>query len=312
MPRDPWQNGLNELRRDHRSGASEILGKALDLLIDAIADSTVGSASAYHAWLLRIARQLIGTQPAMGVLFRLVNDMLWACHAAATGTLMRQQALDFCQAYRARRGLAMDALVSHAAQYMGRNLTLLTYSRSATVAHVLEALGQSQPNLHVLCSECRPLLEGQALASQLAWAGVRVTLGVDMALFGWLPEANALVVGADAIAGGGLVNKLGTAELAHAAHRIELPVLVVCTTDKLLPTDYALAQGLRAGKPDEIMPVSNDNVTILNPYFDITPLELVTAVLTEEGVLAGESLKQRLGTIQIYPGLRGGGHGHPR
>ena len=101
MPRTRWETGLEELRRDNRSGAQELAAQAAHLLIDTIGDSEPAGAISYRQWLVRISRQLIGAQPSMGILFRLVNDMLWAADGTTASTEMRQAALDYLQQYQA-------------------------------------------------------------------------------------------------------------------------------------------------------------------------------------------------------------------
>jgi translation initiation factor 2B subunit (eIF-2B alpha/beta/delta family) len=305
MAKERWQTRIEELREDNRSGASEIASQALDLLIDAVGDSVPASAISYRRWLLRISRDLVAAQPAMALLFRLVNDMLWAADEPVSAEEMRRAALDFLQAHRASSAESLDALAMHAGEYLKRQSAVMTHSRSATVLGVLTRLKELRGSLRVYCGEGRPMLEGQTLASELAWAGIEVVIGVDMALFSWLPEAQSLLVGADSLMADGLVNKLGTHALMHRAYELEIPNIVVCTTDKFLPNDYVVRHSLREGAAEEIMPVSNDNITVRNPYFDVTPLDLVSAVITEKGVLAGLALDDELEAIQTYPGLRG-------
>ena len=264
-------------------------------------------AISYKRWLLRISRELVAAQPAMALLFRLVNDMLWATDGAMAAGDMRQTALDFMQAHRASTVGSLDVLADHAVEHLRGHATIMTYSRSATVIRVLTSLSERRSALRVFCGEGRPMLEGQTLASELAWAGVDVTVGVDMALFGWLPEVSSLLIGADSLMADGLVNKLGTSALMRRAHDLEIPRVVVCTTDKFLPNDYSVRYNLREGDADEIMPVSNENITVRNPYFDVTPLDLVSVVVTEKGVFAGAALEGELATIRTYPGLRGVG-----
>jgi len=305
MPRRPWRAALDQLRSDNRSGAAEITLTALHMLLDVVGDSVPGRAEAYRKWLVRISRELVAAQPSMASLFRLVNDMLWEADAATTGEGMRQAALTYLQSYQVRHEAALDALVQHGVAYLAQYPTIMTYSRSSTVARALRALREGNPNLQVYCSEGRPALEGQALASELAWAEINVTLGVDMALFGWLGAVRALVVGADSLSADGLVNKIGTAALMSAAAERDLPRIVLCTSAKLLPGDYVLQQGLRSGDPEEIMPVSSKRLTVRNAYFDITPLDLLSAVITERGPLQHAGLLEELSALRTYPGLRG-------
>jgi len=305
MARRQWRTEIEQLRRDNRSGAAEIAERALHLLIDVIGDSAPSGAISYREWLMRISREVVAAQPSMGVLFRLVNDMLWACHEAMGGEDIRQGALHFLHTYQERARQALETLTQHAAGSLEPYRVLMTYSRSSTVLGALARMAERGWKGRVLCSEGRPMLEGQGLANELSWLGVNVTLGIDMALFGWLPQANALVVGADGLGAAGVVNKIGTAALMQAAFDREVPCIVLCTTSKLLPKDYMVGAHLRSGDPEEIMPVSSDKITVRNEYFDVSPLELVSAVITEKGRLEGEQIAAELDQIRTYPGLRG-------
>ncbi|MBC7235315.1 MAG: hypothetical protein H5T69_05695 [Chloroflexi bacterium] len=304
MPRTRWESALEELSRDNRSGAQEIADRALQLLIDIIGDSEPAGVITYRQWLLRISRQLVAAQPSMGILFRLVNDMLWATDGATGAVEMRQAALDYLQQHQARQMLALRSLIDAAVTEIGHYQAIMTYSRSSTVAHVLSAIGNK--NMRIYCGEGRPMFEGQALASELGWAGLRVILGIDMALFGWLSEVQALVLGADSLALTGLINKVGTAQLVRAAVEADIPRIVLATTFKFMPKDFLADQYLRAGDPEEIMPLSSSNVEVRNVYFDVTPLEQITTVITEKGALQGENLLAELEAIETYPGLRRG------
>lgn len=302
MPRTRWETALEELSRDNRSGAQEIAHRALHLLIDTVGDSGPAGAITYRNWLVRISRQLMGTQPSMGILFRLVNDMLWATEGATGAAEMRQGALDYLQGYQERQAMALVALAEAASAHLSSYRRVMTYSRSSTVVRALSQLGREK--LLVYCGEGRPMYEGQTLASELGWAGIQVVMGVDMALFGWLRDVQALLIGADSLGLTGMVNKIGTAALMRAAAEAEVPRIVLATTAKFMPNDFIAGQNLRAGDPEEIMPVPSSNVDVRNVYFDVTPIDLLTTVVTEKGPLHGEHLLQELAAIQTYPGLR--------
>lgn len=305
MPRVNWTVELDNLRRDSRSGSEEITARAIDLLIDTIGDAFPTGATAYSRWLLRLGRDLVAAQPSMGSVFRLANDLLWACDGIQDAGQMRESALAFLQDYSFKAGAALEMLSRHGVQVLKDVGVVLTYSRSSTMLSVFSALAKSGSDVRVLCSEARPMLEGQTLASELGWAGIQVTLGVDMALFGWLEDADALVVGADSVSSEGIVNKIGTAALMSAAYDREIPRIVLCTTHKFLPRDCTLRDRLRGGDPKEIMPPSNDKVEVSNIYFDATPLDLVSRVITEKGPLDRNGLDEELARVRTYKGLRG-------
>jgi translation initiation factor 2B subunit (eIF-2B alpha/beta/delta family) len=277
----------------------------LDLLADAITETVPEDKENYREWLVQIGRDVIAAQPSMGILFRLVNDMLWAQDEVMEAEEVRQRALRFLRRYREHEGEAMQDVVEHAAPQLGSYSAIMTYSRSSTVLEVLTHVREAGWRPRIFCSEGRPMLEGQTLANELADVDLPVTLGVDMALFNWLEEVEALVLGADTLAASGLVNKIGTAELVHAASRHDIPRIVLCTTRKMLPADYLTSLRFRGGSSEEIMPSSDENVSIRNEYFDLTPLGQISTVITEEGSMEGPEIMAALDRISTYPGLRG-------
>lgn len=305
MPPNRWRQGIDQLIADQRSSAQEIVNEALALLIDTIGDSIPNDAVAYRNWLMRLGRELIGAKPATAHLFRLVNGMLWATDGAPTPEAIRERALAFLQDYRATSAMTLEAVAEVAAQVLSAYPALMTFSRSTTVLRALTLMAEQGNARPIFLSEGRPNYEGQTLASELAWAGLRVTLGVDMALFGWLPQVRALVVGADSISTQGMVAKLGTAPLTRAAQQLEVPVHVLCTSDKFMPAEYHSGRELGTGPSEEIMPESTERLTVSNVYHDVTPLDQITTVITEHGRLQGDDLLAALKQVQVFPGLRG-------
>jgi translation initiation factor 2B subunit (eIF-2B alpha/beta/delta family) len=96
--------------------------------------------------------------------------------------------------------------------------------------------------------------------------GIPVTVIVDAAMYRFLPRAQMVFVGADSISPRGLVNKTGTALLALAAAKLSVPMYALCGSEKFLPESY---------EP----PAEPPN------YFESTPLEYLTGIVTEDGVL---------------------------
>lgn len=304
MPANRWRQGIDKMIADRRASYDEIVNRAVALLIDAIGDSVPSDATSYRNRLLRLSRDLIGARPSSAHLFRLVNGMLWATDGASAEG-MRERALTYLQDYRVNLAITLEDLAETAAKILSGYPSIMTFSRSTTVGRALTRMAEQGMARPVYCSEGRPNYEGQTLASELSWAGMRVTLGVDMALFGWLPKVRALAIGADSISTQGMVSKLGTAPLTRAARELEIPVYVLCTSDKFMPAEYYSGRDLGSGPQEEIMPASSDRLTVSNVYFDITPLDQITGVVTEQGRLQGDELMTALRQVRIFPGLRG-------
>jgi methylthioribose-1-phosphate isomerase len=217
----------------------------------------------------------------------------------------------------AQQMLAEDArvnrmLATHAADLVlrlcpDRPLRVLTHcntGRLATTAvgtalgalRVLHARGKVA---EVLVDETRPLLQGARLTAwELAEAGIAHRLTIDSAA-AWAMatgQVDCVMVGADRIAADGSVaNKIGTYALAVAAHRHGIPFIVVApesTRDIATATGAEIVVEERAAA--EITHVGGvatapDGTAVFNPAFDVTPPELITAVVTENGPI-GEAI----------------------
>jgi len=138
---------------------------------------------------------------------------------------------------------------------------------------------------HVLVDETRPLLQGARLTAwELEEAGIPHSVIADSAagLMMARGEVDAVLTGADRIAANGdTANKIGTYSVAVLAEHHGLPLYVVAPSSTV-----ALSTATGAGIPIEER--SGDEVTARfaarNPAFDVTPAELVAAIVTEHGV----------------------------
>jgi len=171
-------------------------------------------------------------------------------------------------------------------------LACVEWGTALGVVRSLHARGRLR---HVYVDETRPLLQGARLTTwELAGMGVGHTLVVDSAGPSVLARglANAVVVGADRItANGDVVNKIGTYPLALAAARAGVPFLVAApesTVDPALESGADVEIEVRDGR--EVLGDLPDTAT-LNLAFDVTPADLVTAIVTEDRLVrpaAGE------------------------
>ena len=128
---------------------------------------------------------------------------------------------------------------------------------------------------------------------ELSRAGIPCALCVDGAAAGLIArgEVDAVVVGADRIAANGdVVNKVGTYAHALAAHAAGIPFVVAApesTLDAATPTGADVT--IEERSPDEVRsirdtPITLPDVPVRNPAFDVTPADLVTAIVTEHGI----------------------------
>mgnify|MGYP002084332531 CR=1 FL=1 len=147
--------------------------------------------------------------------------------------------------------------------------------------------------VNIYAGETRPWLQGQRLTVwELAQDNIPVTLIADSAA-AWLMKSGAIdwvVVGADRIAlNGDVANKIGTYSLAVLAKQHSVKVMVVAPTSTI---DGGMKSGdeieIEQRQQSELLPAcykDNAYVSAWNPVFDVTPAELVSAIVTERGVV---------------------------
>jgi len=158
--------------------------------------------------------------------------------------------------------------------------TLMTYSYSSSV---IELLGRLKPR-RVVVSETRPSHEGIRMARALKSQGISITLITEAQMALFVQEADAVIVGADTILPeGDLINRIGTRLLALAARDADVPLYSISETLKVAAPSEPIPFAPQEGKPNEVC--DEKWLEVRNVYYEMTPARLVTAYVTETGVL---------------------------
>lgn len=195
------------------------------------------------------------------------------------------------------------ALGAHGAVLLPDGARVLTHCNAgalATAGHgtalgVIRSAVAAGKTISVIANETRPFLQGARLTAwEMVQERIPVTLITDN-MAGYMMargEVDAVIVGADRVAANGdVANKIGTYMVAVLARRHDIPFYVACPISSL---DMSIASG--ADIPIEERPADEvkgfrdthwaaEGVKIRNPAFDVTPAELVTAIITEKGVV---------------------------
>ncbi len=179
-------------------------------------------------------------------------------------------------------------------------LATVKYGTALSPIYVAKENGH---NLKVFADETRPLLQGARLtAFELCDAGVETTVICDnMASFVMKNGlVDAVLVGCDRVAlNGDTANKIGTSGVAILAKHYNIPFYVCMpfsTFDKNIKTGDDIVIEMR--NCDEIgdmwyeKPMIPQNAKTLNPAFDVTDHSLITAFITEKGVITPEEIKE--------------------
>lgn len=182
---------------------------------------------------------------------------------------------------------AQKLIVGTTLKKLRSGMIIYTHCHSSTVSAVLLAAKRAGMRFEVHNTETRPLYQGRRTARELAQAGIAVHHYVDSAMRLALKKADIALLGADAItAEGKVINKIGSELAAIVAARYDVPLYVCADSWKFDPTTLAGAEEpieLRPGR--EIWPRSPKGVVLRNWAFEKIAPELITAIISELGVL---------------------------
>ena len=198
---------------------------------------------------------------------------------------------------------ANTSLSTFGSKLISNNDTILTHCNAGALATggygtalgVIKSAWLSGKTISVIVTETRPVLQGARLTAwELDQMGVPYTLIVDSAAASlmYADGISCVVVGADRIsANGDVVNKIGTYSLAIAAKANKVPFYIAAPTSTV---DLTIANGkdipIEERASSEITDILGDRLPlprlkVQNFAFDITPNQLITAIITEKGIL---------------------------
>ncbi len=192
------------------------------------------------------------------------------------------------------------ALGAQGAALLPDDATVLTHCNAGALAcvgwgtalGVVRSAVEAGKRVRVIACETRPLLQGARLtAFELQRDGIPVTVCPDSAGAELMREGgiDAVIVGADRVTRDAVFNKVGTYAHAIAAKHHGIPFYVAAPTSSLDPFLSGAEVEIEERGRSEVAclcgtPTVPDGVPVRNPAFDLTPINLVTAVITERGV----------------------------
>ncbi|MBI5833149.1 MAG: S-methyl-5-thioribose-1-phosphate isomerase [Armatimonadetes bacterium] len=264
----------------------------------------LSSADTHDALLadLQVAHdRLARTRPTAVNLFWALDRMMATARAARDADDPRALLLAEAEAIAVEDIAMCAAMGQHGAELMPAGARILTHCNAgalATVRHgtalaVIRAAHAQGKVAMVYADETRPLLQGARLTAwELHEDGIPVTLLTDNMAAHAMRQGmiDCVVVGADRIAANGdVANKIGTYGVAVLARHHGLPFYVAAPVSTF---DFSLASGagipIEQRGPDEVRALGGvrtaPEVPVFNPAFDVTPAELVTAIITNAGV----------------------------
>ncbi|MBD2344119.1 S-methyl-5-thioribose-1-phosphate isomerase [Anabaena subtropica] len=262
----------------------------------------------------KVAELLRATRPTAVNLFWAISRMLKTAHETlGTVAQIKEKLLQTAQAINAEDLQTCQAIGDNGLAVLPKTpekLTLLTHCNAGALATagygtalgVVRSAWREGRLERLFADETRPRLQGAKLTTwECVQEGIPVTLITDNMAAHCMKQGliHAVVVGADRIAANGdAANKIGTYSLAIIAKAHHVPFFVAAP---LSTVDFELSNGsqipIEERNPVEIYQVGDTMLTPLgvefyNPAFDVTPAELITAIITENGAFApGDLIK---------------------
>jgi len=267
-----------------RAAASALRDYALEIRTDSLRD--------FNEKMRAAGEILVDTRPTAVSLPNAVRMVLR--YKADTVEDARRAVVQQAEEFIERSKNAIKRIGEIGARRLRSGYTVLTHCNSSAALEIIAEAHRAGKNIDVIATESRPRMQGHLTIKHLDKLGIPTSLIVDSAARFFMNEVDIVVVGADAItANGSVINKIGTAPIALAAHEARTNVLVAAETYKFSPNTILGELIEIEERPgwevlDQDIFQDLNNVRVRNPAFDVTPREYVDLIITEVGAVPPE------------------------
>ncbi|GIV14827.1 MAG: methylthioribose-1-phosphate isomerase [Armatimonadota bacterium] len=297
-----WREVAEAIRHMVVRGAPAIGAAAACGLVLAAEAMDSSQKSAFREQWLKAADVFASTRPTAVNLFWAIERMKRVVQACDDPNEARRRLREESEAILREDIVANRAIGRYGQELIPDGARILTHCNAgalATVGYgtalgVIRAAVEAGKHVHVYADETRPRLQGMQLTAwELVQEHIPVTVITDN-MAGMLMrrgEIDVVVVGADRIAANGdVANKVGTYSVAVLAKWHGIPFYVAAPISTI---DLSVADGsgipIEERSPEEVTHIAGvriapEGVKVINPAFDVTPAQLVSAIITEEGI----------------------------
>ena len=266
----------------------------------------------FNARLAEVAKYLAGSRPTAVNLFWALDRMtnVASQNQTMTAAEVHDRLFDEANAINDQDREMCLAIGRHGSQLIESGTRVLTHCNAGglatagdgTALSVFFAAANEGKSIRVYADETRPLLQGARLTAwELQQRGIPVTVICDNMAAQVMKEGRiaAVVTGADRIAANGdAANKIGTYGVAVLAKAHNIPFYVAAPSSTFdlsldhgdeIPIEQRSRDEVAMGFGKQTVP---DKVDVYNPAFDVTPAALITAIITERGIIRNPNKQQ--------------------
>ena len=273
------RKAVNAIGRDREHGAGWLTSQSLEALKAACLESDARTAAKFYRQIGEVVDALIQIRPGMVSIANYAlkfKDELTALETKVkTIERLKKHGVDIAGRLIKYQEKSAASVTRHAAKLIGRRTIIMTCSYSSSVCSTLETARRKGIDFKVLVVESRHgrISYGRIAAGRLEKAGIICRIIPDGQVRWHVARADTVLIGADSVSlQGWLLNGSPTLEVAEIAGRRSIPVYSICEKAKLDVRGFIT--GMR--RPE--------------PGFDMVPLELVTAFITESGLLKPDDI----------------------
>jgi translation initiation factor eIF-2B subunit delta len=274
---------IEEIREMQTHSSSVVAIKAADALRELL-DREFATVEEYERALERNGSALRRANPSHASLQNAVREIVAAVAEADPEDVpaakeLTESAID---SVTDRIESGKHRAAENAAEWFDDGMTLLTHDYSSTVLEAIDLATSAGTYLEVYVTEARPRYLGRKTVRALAEMDrVEAHLITDSASGYYLDECDAVVVGMDCIVEDTLYNRVGTYPVAATAADVDVPLVVVGSSAKIIQSGFVFENEFRS--PSEVMREPPEGFSVENPAYDATPVSLLDSVITDEG-----------------------------
>ncbi len=271
-------------------GAGRIARAAVAALQDHAVHADAKDVTGFREVMVQAADMLLATRPTAVSLPNAVHMVMGSLSGDIQSVAEARELFSAaCTRFITRSGEAVDRIGTIGARHIRDGDVVMTHCNSETALACLLQAHRNGTRFEVFATEVRPRNQGHITIRTLNDAGIATSFIVDSAARYFMKEVDLVVVGADAVTvNGAVVNKIGTSQIALAAHESRTSVMVTAETYKFAPRtilgEYIEIEERNAAEvlpPDIAMTLPG--VRVRNPAFDVTPAGYIDLIVTEEG-----------------------------
>ncbi|MFN5060856.1 MAG: hypothetical protein ACK5GU_13160 [Chloroflexota bacterium] len=291
---------------EQRFGAAQVAMRAADILLQRASTGQAASPDTFRREIFRTGWQLISEQHAVGSLVNLLDGLLWGLESAETPHELHATTQHVINTYRHQLTQRVFDSAAHSLSVLAPCRRIVIHGYSTTVQYALQHALRSGQRVDVDCINDGNTATHDALRNRIAAIGLHVESVEIHDVPQRISAYDAVVVGADTLDMYGLANSDGTRQLAELANQHHVPFFAFCTSEKFLPNVFYTA-------PLQAIPfdISQSTTNTIHRTIDRTPIEHISAVITERGPLPAPAVVAWLATTQLHPWLIGRGRSLP-